>query len=157
LESYVSLRIELQFLIIRKKKRIAISYQSFSYLYLQGAQPCAYYAQNGYCRYGVACKYDHPMGTLGYGSSALPLPDMPIAPYPIGFPVAALAPSSSSPDLRPDYISTKGQSVNQVASPVAAPEPVGAILSKGAFPPETIMRAQTSTTGGGSSSPGGGC
>jgi hypothetical protein len=136
---------------------IAISYQSFSYLYLQGAQPCAYYAQNGYCRYGVACKYDHPMGTLEYSSSALPLPDTPIAPYPIGFPVAALAPSSSSPDLRPDYISTKDQSVNQVASPVAAPEPVGAILSKGGFPSETIMRAQTSTTGGGSSSPGGGC
>jgi hypothetical protein len=40
---------------------------------------------------------------------------------------------------------------------VAAPEPVGAILSKGVFPSETIMRAQTSTTGGGSSSPGGGC
>ncbi|TVU22470.1 hypothetical protein EJB05_32168 [Eragrostis curvula] len=121
-----------------------------------GAPPCAYYAQNGYCRYGVACKYDHPMGTLGYSSSALPLSEMPIAPYPLGFPIAALAPSSSSPDLRPDYISPKDPSVNQVASPVAAPDPVGVILPKGGFPPDTIMRAQTSTTNGGSSSPGGG-
>ncbi|KAG2596515.1 zinc finger CCCH domain-containing protein 6-like [Panicum virgatum] len=117
-----------------------------------GAQPCAYYAQNGYCRYGVACKYDHPMGALGYSSSALPLSDMPIAPYPLGFSVATLAPSSSSPE----YISTKDPSINQVASPVAAPEPVGAVLPKGVFPPDTIMRTQTSTTGVGSSSPGGG-
>ncbi|XP_062207561.1 zinc finger CCCH domain-containing protein 6-like isoform X1 [Phragmites australis] len=121
-----------------------------------GAQPCAYFAQNGYCRYGVACKYDHPMGTLGYSSSALPLSDISIAPYPLGFPVATLAPSSSSPDLRPEYISTKDPSVNQVVSPVATPEPVGAILPKGVFPPDTIMRAQTSTAGGSSSSPGGG-
>lgn len=97
------------------------------------------------------------MGTLGYSSSALPLSDMPIAPYPVGFPVAALAPSSSSPDLRPDYVSTKDPSVNQVASPMASPEPVGAILPKGGFPPDNMMRAQTSATGGGSSSPGGGC
>uniref|UniRef100_A0A0D3ELY5 C3H1-type domain-containing protein n=1 Tax=Oryza barthii TaxID=65489 RepID=A0A0D3ELY5_9ORYZ len=121
-----------------------------------GAQPCAYYAQNGYCRYGVACKYDHPMGTLGYSPSALPLSDMPIAPYPIGFSIATLAPSSPSPDLRPEYISTKDQSVNQVTSPVAASEPVGSILPKGVFPADTMMRAQTNTTSGGSSSPGGG-
>ncbi|CAD6341523.1 unnamed protein product [Miscanthus lutarioriparius] len=126
--------------------------QSYYVIYnVQGAQPCAYYAQNGYCRYGVACKYDHPMGTLGYSSSALPLSDMPIAPYPIGFSVATLAPSSSSPE----YISTKDPSINQVASPVAAPEHVGAILPKGVFPSDTIMRTQTSTSVG-SSSPGGG-
>ena len=125
---------------------------NLSVLNIQGAQPCAYYAQNGYCRYGVACKYDHPMGALGYSSSALPLSDMPIAPYPLGFSVATLAPSSSSPE----YISTKDPSINQVASPVAAPEPVGAVLPKGVFPPDTIMRNQTSTTGVGSSSPGGG-
>ena len=130
----------------------AASYQSLCYLNIQGAQPCAYYAQNGYCRYGVACKYDHPMGALGYSSSALPLSDMPIAPYPLGFSVATLAPSSSSPE----YISTKDPSINQVASPVAAPEPVGAVLPKGVFPPDTIMRTQTSTTVVGSSSPGGG-
>jgi len=91
------------------------------------------------------------MGTLGYSSSALPLSDMPIAPYPIGFSVATLAPSSSSPE----YISTKDPSINQVASPVAAPEHVGAILPKGVFPSDTIMRTQTSTSVG-SSSPGGG-
>jgi hypothetical protein len=84
------------------------------------------------------------------------LSDMPMAPYPTGFPVAALAPSSSSPDLRVDYISTKDQSINQVASPVAAPEPVSTILPKGGFPPDTVMRVQTSTTGGDSSSPVGG-
>lgn len=122
------------------------------YLNVQGAQPCAYYAQNGYCRYGVACKYDHPMGTLGYSSSALPLSDMSIAPYPLGFSVATLAPSSSSPE----YISTKDPSINQAVSPVAAPEPAGVVLPKGAFSPDTIMRTQTSSTGVGSSSPGGG-
>ncbi|KAE8785715.1 Zinc finger CCCH domain-containing protein 6 [Hordeum vulgare] len=121
-----------------------------------GAQPCSYYAQNGYCRYGVACKYDHPMGTLGYSSSPFPLSDVPIAPYPLGFSIATLAPSSSSPDLRPEYISAKDPSVNQVGSPVAASEPSGSILPKGVFPPDTVMRAQTNTTTGGSSSPGGG-
>jgi hypothetical protein len=121
----------------------------------QGAQPCSYYAQNGYCRYGVTCKYDHPMGTLGYSSSPLPLSDMPIAPYPLGFSIATLAPSSSSPDLRPEYISAKDTSVNQVGSPVATSEPAGPILPKGGFPTDTAMRAQTNTTAGGSS-PGGG-
>ncbi|KAF7057417.1 hypothetical protein CFC21_064692, partial [Triticum aestivum] len=121
-----------------------------------GAQPCSYYAQNGYCRYGVACKYDHPMGTLGYSSSPFPLSDMPIAPYPLGFSIATLAPSSSSQDLRPEYISAKDPSVNQVGSPVTASEPSGSILPKGVFPPDTVMRAQTNTTTGGSSSPGGG-
>ncbi|KAM0826356.1 hypothetical protein ACQ4PT_068934 [Festuca glaucescens] len=120
-----------------------------------GAQPCSYYAQNGYCRYGVTCKYDHPMGTLGYSSSPLPLSDMPIAPYPLGFSIATLAPSSSSPHLRPEYISAEDPSVNQVGSPVAASEPAGPILPKGGFPPDTVMRAQTNATAGGSS-PGGG-
>lgn len=92
------------------------------------------------------------MGTLGYSSSALPLSDMSIAPYPLGFSVATLAPSSSSPE----YISTKDPSINQAVSPVAAPEPAGVVLPKGAFPPDTIMRTQTSSTGVGSSSPGGG-
>jgi hypothetical protein len=95
------------------------------------------------------------MGTLGYSSSPLPLSDMPIAPYPLGFSIATLAPSSSSPDLRPEYISAKDPSVNQVGSPVTASDPAGPILPKGGFPPDTVMRAQTNATAGGSS-PGGG-
>jgi hypothetical protein len=91
------------------------------------------------------------MGTLGYSSSALPLSDMPIAPYPISFSVATLAPSSSSPE----YISTKDPSINHVVSPVAGPAPVGAILPKGVFHHDTIMQTQTPTSAG-SSSPGGG-
>jgi len=93
------------------------------------------------------------MGTLGYSSSPLPFSDMPIAPYPLGFSIATLAPTSSSQDLRPEYISAKDPSVN---SPVAASEPVGSILPKGGFPSDTVMRAQINTTAGGSSSPGGG-
>ncbi|KAI8019566.1 Zinc finger CCCH domain-containing protein 32 [Camellia lanceoleosa] len=30
---------------------------------LWGVQPCAFYLQNGYCKFGRTCKFDHPMGT----------------------------------------------------------------------------------------------
>ncbi|OVA15018.1 hypothetical protein BVC80_949g24 [Macleaya cordata] len=44
------------------------------------------------------------MGTLSYSPSASSLADMPVAPYPVGSSLATLAPSSSSSDLRPEFI-----------------------------------------------------
>lgn len=70
-----------------------------------GVQPCAFYIQNGQCKFGASCKFDHPMGTMRYNPSASSLTDMPIAPYPIGSSVAILAPSFSSSDIRPEFIS----------------------------------------------------
>ncbi|OAY77664.1 Zinc finger CCCH domain-containing protein 6 [Ananas comosus] len=61
-----------------------------------GAQPCTYYAQNGFCKFGPTCKFDHPIGTMSYSPSASSLSEMPIAPFPLGFSLTTLPPTSSS-------------------------------------------------------------
>lgn len=71
----------------------------------QGAPLCSHYAQNGVCKFGPSCKFDHPMGTLSYSPSASSLADMPVAPYPVGSYMGTLAPSSSSSELRPEVTS----------------------------------------------------
>jgi len=68
----------------------------------QGAPPCTHYTQRGVCKFGSACKFDHPMGSLSYSPSASSLADMPVAPYPVGSSIGTLAPSSSSSELRPE-------------------------------------------------------
>lgn len=45
------------------------------------------------------------MGRLNYSPSASSLVDMPVAPYPVGSFLSALAPSSSSLELRPEFTS----------------------------------------------------
>ncbi|BBH10382.1 Zinc finger C-x8-C-x5-C-x3-H type family protein [Prunus dulcis] len=72
----------------------------------RGVQPCTFYLQNGHCKFGSTCKFDHPIGTMRYNPSASSLVDMPVTPYPVGSLLATLAPSSSSTDLRPELIST---------------------------------------------------
>ncbi|KAH0637033.1 hypothetical protein KY289_036948 [Solanum tuberosum] len=47
----------------------------------QGVQPCSFYLLKGFCKFGSACKFDHPMGTVQYSSSASSLPDLQVAPY----------------------------------------------------------------------------
>ncbi|XP_054786555.1 zinc finger CCCH domain-containing protein 34-like isoform X3 [Prosopis cineraria] len=73
----------------------------------RGAPPCTHYAQRGVCKFGSACKFDHPIGALSYSPSASSLADMPVAPYPVGSSIGTLAPSSSS-ELRPELISGSG-------------------------------------------------
>ncbi|CAL5337839.1 unnamed protein product [Camellia sinensis] len=73
--------------------------------WLSGAPLCTHYAQNGVCRFGPSCKFDHPMGTLSYSPSTSSLADMPVAPYPVGSSKGTLAPSSSSSELRPEFMS----------------------------------------------------
>lgn len=68
-------------------------------------QPCSFYLQNGYCKFGPVCKFDHPVGAIRYSPSASSLTDMPVAPYPIGRSLASMAPSSSSLDVRPRFVS----------------------------------------------------
>jgi hypothetical protein len=68
-------------------------------------QPCAFYVQNGHCKFGSTCKFDHPVESMRYSPSASSLIDIPIAPYPVGSLLATLAPSSSSSELRPELIS----------------------------------------------------
>ncbi|KAF7813671.1 zinc finger CCCH domain-containing protein 34-like [Senna tora] len=79
-----------------------------------GAPPCTHYAQRGVCKFGPACKFDHPMGALSYSPSASSLADMPVAPYPVGSSIGTLAPSSSSSELRPELAS--GSSKESVSS-----------------------------------------
>lgn len=72
-------------------------------LFKQGIQHCAFYMQNGHCKFGSTCKFDHPMEA--YSPSASSLIDIPIAPYTVGSLLATVAPSSSSSELRPELIS----------------------------------------------------
>lgn len=72
----------------------------------QGAPLCTHYSQNGVCKFGPSCKFDHPMGTLSYSPSASSLTDMPVAPYPVGSYIGTLAPSSSSSEIRQERTST---------------------------------------------------
>lgn len=98
-----------------------------------GAPPCSFYAQHGVCKFGPTCKFDHPMGTLSYSPSTSSLADMPVAPYPIGSSLAALAPSSSSSDLQIDYMT--GSTPKTIPPRISSSEDmssgsVGSILSK---------------------------
>ncbi|MCL7023498.1 hypothetical protein MKW94_025035 [Papaver nudicaule] len=69
-----------------------------------GAPPCTFYMQHGICKFGPTCKFDHPMEKLSYRPPALALADMPVAPYPVCSSLATLAPSSSSSEFRPEFI-----------------------------------------------------
>ncbi|PIA61573.1 hypothetical protein AQUCO_00300828v1 [Aquilegia coerulea] len=69
-----------------------------------GAPTCTFFLQHGICKFGPMCRFDHPMGTLNYSPSASSLAEMPVAPYPVGSSLVALAPSSSTSELRPEVI-----------------------------------------------------
>ncbi|THF94145.1 hypothetical protein TEA_022971 [Camellia sinensis var. sinensis] len=98
----------------------------------EGAQLCTHYAQNGVCKFGSSCKFDHPLGTLSYSSSASSLADMPVAPYPVGSSMGTLAPSSSS-ELRHELILGSNKdaiSTRMSSSTSTSSGSVGLILSK---------------------------
>ncbi|KAJ6719727.1 ZINC FINGER CCCH DOMAIN-CONTAINING PROTEIN 58 [Salix purpurea] len=95
------------------------------YSIYKGVPACTHYTQRGQCKFGPACKFDHPMGTLSYSPSASSLADMPVAPYPVGSSIGTLAPSSSSSDLR-SKPSKDSSSTSQVTVPVLQPAPVPA-------------------------------
>jgi hypothetical protein len=118
----------------------------------QGAPPCTHYAQRGVCKFGPACKFDHPMGTLSYSPSASSLSDMPVAPYPVGSSIGTLAPSSSSSELRPELIS--GSSKDSVSSRMSSSMStssgsVGSTFSKSGSVPH--LSVQSSAHGSGPS------
>ena len=127
------------------------------WLFWQGAQICAFYAQHGVCKFGPTCKFDHPVGTLSYSPSASSLSDMPVAPYPIGFSVATLAPSSSSSDLRHEFISSKESFSSQM--PLfdnTSSGSVGSIFSRSSFLPHTLIQPQASMSSSSSNTAHGG-
>ena len=65
----------------------------------QGLQPCAFYLQNGHCKFGSTCKFDHSLGSMRYSPSASSLIDVPVTPYLVGSLLSQLVPSTSA-DLR---------------------------------------------------------
>uniref|UniRef100_A0A0D6QVW3 C3H1-type domain-containing protein n=1 Tax=Araucaria cunninghamii TaxID=56994 RepID=A0A0D6QVW3_ARACU len=96
-----------------------------------GASTCSFYAQKGICKFGPTCKFDHPMGTLSYSPSASSLSDMPVAPYPVGSSSTALAPPSTSTELRTEAarrLSKESNSTSEVPLLTSASE----ALSSGA-------------------------
>ncbi|OVA04348.1 zinc finger protein [Macleaya cordata] len=126
-----------------------------------GAAPCTLYAQSGVCKFGPTCKFDHPMGSLSYSPSASSLTDMPVAPYPVGSSPATLAPSSSSSELRPEFIA--GSSKDSFSTRVPSTEntssgSVGSIFSKSGSVPHSGVQlsGQSSAPSSGSSSGHGG-
>ncbi|XP_075655355.1 zinc finger CCCH domain-containing protein 58 isoform X2 [Castanea sativa] len=118
-----------------------------------GAPPCTHYAQRGVCKFGSACKFDHPVGTLSYSPSASSLTDVPVAPYPVGSSIGTLAPSSSSSELRPELIS--GSSKDSVSSRMSSSMStssgsIGSTFSQGGPTPHSTV--QQSAPGSGPSS-----
>ena len=113
---------------------------------LQGSQPCTYYAQHGFCKFGPTCKFDHPMGTLNYSPSVSSLTDVPVTPYTLSFPVTPMAPYLSSSDLRPQYTLTKEHSANPPAVPGTTYGPVGTISK--VYAPHTLIRPLNATAAG---------
>lgn len=103
------------------------------YVINQGAPLCTHYAQRGACKFGSACKFDHPVGTLSYSPSASSLTDVPVAPYPVGSSIGTLAPSSSSSELRPELnsgTSKDSASTRMSSSPSTVSGSVGSTVSK---------------------------
>lgn len=122
-----------------------------------GAPPCVFYAQHGVCKFGPTCKFDHPLGTLRYSPSASSLTDMPVAPYPVGFSLATLAPSLSSSELQPEFIPNKDAfTVGMPSSEGTSTGFVGSIFSRGSYIPHTLgqLSVPTSVTSSSSGSTG---
>ena len=71
----------------------------------QGVQPCAFYLQNGHCKFGSTCKFDHPLGSTRYTPWVSSFIDVPVTPYPVGSLLSQLAPSTTSSELRPELMS----------------------------------------------------
>lgn len=68
-------------------------------------QPCSFYLQNGYCKFGQNCKFDHPVGASRYNPSPSSLPDMSSVPYVLQSSPATPAPPIPFPELRPEFVS----------------------------------------------------
>lgn len=127
----------------------------------QDAPLCSHYAQNGVCKFGPSCRFNHPMRTLSYSPSASSLTDMPVAPYPVGSTIATLAPSSSSSDLRPEHLSGYNTDAfsSQMSSMSSSSASVGSIFSKTGFLPQSNLQqsgqGSISSSGGSGTSHGG--
>lgn len=95
----------------------------------QGVQPCAFYLQNGHCKFGSTCKFDHPLGSLSYSPSVSSFIDVPVTPYPVGSLLSQLAPSTSS-ELRPELMSGSKKESLSARIPSSGTS-VGLIFSQG--------------------------
>lgn len=84
----------------------------------QGAPPCTHYAQRGVCKFGPACRFDHPMVSISHSPSASSLADVPVTPYPVGSSVGKLAPSTSSSELQPEV--TTGSSKESIPTKISS-------------------------------------
>lgn len=117
----------------------------------QDAPACTHYAQRGICKFGPACKFDHPMvGALSYSPSASSLADMPVAPYPVGSSIGTLAPSSSSSELRPEIISGSNQesaSTRMSSTMSTSTGSVGSTFSKSGPVPHSSVQQSSQSSG----------
>jgi len=96
----------------------------------QGVQPCAFYLQNGHCKFGSTCKFDHPLGSLSYSPSVSSFIDVPVTPYPVGSLLSQLAPSTTSSELRSELMSGSKKESLSARIPSSGTS-VGLIFSQG--------------------------
>ncbi|MQL80003.1 hypothetical protein Taro_012438, partial [Colocasia esculenta] len=110
-----------------------------------GAPSCTFFAQHGVCKFGPSCKFDHPMAILSYSPSASSLADVPVAPYPVGLSGGILAPSSSSTDLRHEFVagaSNKDSFSTQIlSSGNTSSSSIGSIVSKDGIASHSLVQA----------------
>lgn len=88
------------------------------------------------------------MGTLSYSPSASSLPDMPVAPYPVGSFMGSIDPSLSSSELRPESVAESSRESFSTRIPFSkntSSGSLGSIFSKGSAPvPQAHAQAQNS-------------
>ncbi|KAL2341148.1 hypothetical protein Fmac_009088 [Flemingia macrophylla] len=113
-----------------------------------GAPPCIHYAQHGACKFGSACKFDHPMGSLSYSPSASSMADMAVAPYNVGSTISTVVPSSSSSELRPELSSgsSKESVPSRMSTGMLTSEPASQLSTQSSPPTSGPLAATVTTT-----------
>ncbi|KAL5983877.1 hypothetical protein ACLOJK_017973 [Asimina triloba] len=91
---------------------------------------------------------------INYSPSASSLADMPVAPYPVGISMTKLAPSSSSSELRPEFIAGSSKDSFSTRMPSSSDNTssvtVGSIFSKGGI---SVSQPHAQLSGQSSASP----
>ncbi|WJZ88939.1 hypothetical protein VitviT2T_008198 [Vitis vinifera] len=92
------------------------------------APQCTHYAQRGMCKFGLTCKFDH-LETQSYCPFVPSLADMPVALCPVESSMGTLTPSSSSSDLRLEFISGSSKEFPSTRMSSLTSKPSGSVGS----------------------------
>lgn len=85
-------------------------------LQIQGQAVCLSYCMHGICKYGPACKYDHPIAGYLYNHNlGIPtvLPDPPVFPFQWSSPSVTLSETSPSKSSKYHDLPKKGDAAKK--------------------------------------------